>query len=110
MYDAKPPIDAVRAVPVGNESISQIEQLKQVSDLVRAVQALNRFEMNSLTSGKRYSLLIDREARRTVVRVLDQDTGDTLYQIPPEEVLRRAAEIRRRSRSYDAEIVDGFEG
>jgi len=67
---------------------------------LRAVQYLNRTEFsNRNQSGANYlKFSYDSATRRSVVKVVDHATGDILYQIPPEEVLKLAADLRRRER------------
>ncbi len=91
-------------------TVSKIEQLKDVTEVVRAVQLLNRDELDSLETRKQYTFLMDRATNRPVVRVIDKETGRVLYQIPPEEVLRKAAELRRRMRNAGGndDIGNGF--
>ena len=61
--------------------------------LIQAVRAVNAAELfgqeNELT------FILDRETRRTVVRIVNRDTREVVRQIPEERVLRMAEEITR---------------
>jgi uncharacterized FlaG/YvyC family protein len=48
-------------------------------------------ENNELT------FVLDRNTRKAVVRVVNRQTGDLVFQIPPEYVLRMAQELKRNS-------------
>jgi uncharacterized FlaG/YvyC family protein len=110
MHDPRQATDAIRPLLTIPGTGSQIEQVKELAEAVRAVQWANKSELGSLGSGKRYSFSVDNASRRPVVEVMDGESGEVLYQIPPEEILRWAADIRRQKRetSECEKIVDGF--
>lgn len=68
------------------------EQVQDRRDLIQAVRAVNASEMfgqdNELT------FVLDRETKRTVVRIVSRKTGEVVQQIPPEYVLRIAEQIK----------------
>jgi uncharacterized FlaG/YvyC family protein len=70
---------------------------QEAERVVRAVQFLNRTEFSPQSlSSTNLSFAYDEAAQRTIVTVVDRTTGDVLSQMPAKEVLRIAAEIRKR--------------
>jgi len=59
--------------------------------LIQAVRAINAAELfgqdNELT------FVLDRAARRVLVRIIDKNTGDLVQQIPAEAIVRMAEEL-----------------
>lgn len=111
MKDTQQAIDPIRPL-AGAAAVDPLkEYLRASREVMRAVQFLNRSEMETLQQGYKYAFSQDPAARRPVIKLVDQTTGSTLYQIPPEEVLRRAAELRRQLAKQAASgfIRDGFE-
>ena len=62
--------------------------------LIQAVKAVNAAE--SLGQDHEITFVIDRQTRRAILRIVDKETGETVRQIPPEEVLRLADGLKRR--------------
>lgn len=86
------------------------EQLRENNEVLRAVQLLNRSDLSTLAQGNKYAFSLDPATRRPTVKLVDEVSGNVLYQIPPAEVLRAAAKLRRemaRSRERP-DIIDGF--
>lgn len=111
MKDSQQAIDPIRPL-AGGTAVDPLKEYLRVShEVMRAVQFLNRSEMETLQHGYKYSFSQDTAARRPVIRLVDEATGNTLYQIPPEEVLRRAVELRRKlaQQSDRGHIRDGFD-
>jgi flagellar protein FlaG len=54
--------------------------------LARAIGDLKEAARSSVNRELRFS--IDKDSGRTVVKVVDADSGETIRQLPPEEVLR----------------------
>ncbi len=63
----------------------------QNRELIKAVKAVNAAELFGQNSELTFAL--DRDTRRPVVRIVDRNTGETIEQIPPEYLLRLAADI-----------------
>ncbi len=59
-------------------------------DLIKAVKAVNASDL--FGNNSELTFVFDREARRTLVRVVDRNTREVLMQLPPERVLRMAGE------------------
>jgi flagellar protein FlaG len=78
----------VQLVP---ESLSAQDRAEQ-NQLVHAVRSLNRAEFfgqkNELT------FTIEPKTRRTIMKVVDKETGEVIRQLPPEYVLRLAEDAK----------------
>jgi uncharacterized FlaG/YvyC family protein len=61
--------------------------------LIQAVKAVNASGM--LGQDNELSFIVDRAARRVVVRIVNRETGEVVDQIPPESVLAMAEELKR---------------
>ena len=68
---------------------------KQAEDreIVQAVQAVNAAEL--FGDNRELSFLMDRQTQRPVIRLMDRKTKAVIRQIPPEYVLRMAAEANQ---------------
>lgn len=69
-----------------------VEKLPQHRELIQAVKAVNVAELFGQNS--ELTFVLDRETHRPLVRLVDRDTNEIIRQIPPEYVLRIAAELR----------------
>ena len=82
-------------LPVEGNGTPQVQpqfQLVQASnDIKQAVREINEFVQNVQRD---LSFNMDEASGRTVIRVIDRDSGDTIRQIPSEEVLAIATQIR----------------
>ena len=72
------------------------EDITESRFLIRAVQKVN--EAGILGDNNELTLAVDRETRRTIVRIVNKDTHEVVRQIPPEYVLRMAEELRAESK------------
>jgi flagellar protein FlaG len=63
--------------------------------VVRAVKALNKSEMFGEDNNLEFER--DPDSKRMVVKVVNSKTGDVVSQIPPEYVLRLAANLKQKS-------------
>ncbi len=59
--------------------------------LIQAVKAVNGTEL--LGQDNELTIVLDRNTRRTLVRIVSRQTGEVIQQIPPEYVLRMAEEF-----------------
>ena len=71
------------------------EQVAERKQLIQAVREVNKSEM--LGENNELTFVLDRNTRKAVVRVVNRQTGDLVFQIPPEYVLRMAQELKRNS-------------
>jgi flagellar protein FlaG len=60
--------------------------------VVQAVKAVNATEL--FGQDRELAFSIDRNSRRTVVRIVDSKTGEVVRQIPAEDVLQMAEELK----------------
>jgi uncharacterized FlaG/YvyC family protein len=61
--------------------------------LIQAVHAVNAAEM--FGQNNELTFIVDRAARRTVIRIVNRETHEVVDQIPAEYVLRLAEELKR---------------
>lgn len=78
---------AATAIPADNASENR--------QVVRAVKALNKSEMFGEDNNLEFER--DPDSKRMVVKVVNSKTGDVVSQIPPEYVLRLAADLKQKS-------------
>ena len=69
-----------------------VEKLPQHRELIQAVKAVNVAELFGQNS--ELTFILDRETHRPLVRLVDRNTNEVIRQIPPEYLLRMAAELR----------------
>jgi flagellar protein FlaG len=81
---SQPLAAAVLAAPV--------EKFPQHRELIQAVKAVNVADLFGQDS--ELTFVLDRETHRPLVRLVDRNTNEVIRQIPPEYVLRIAAELR----------------
>lgn len=67
------------------------EKMAEHRELISAVRALNGAEVFGQNQELTFSL--DRDSRRTVLRIVDKKTGEVIAQLPPEHVLRLAKHL-----------------
>jgi uncharacterized FlaG/YvyC family protein len=60
--------------------------------LIRAVEKLN--QVNYFGKNSELTFSVDRETRRPVMKIVDRETQEVIQQIPPEFVLRLAADFK----------------
>jgi len=92
------PTTAAEATRVDERAtaVSNVPAEPSVDDLKRAAQQLETF----MQSMNRYlEFRIDQDSGRTVVTVKDKTTGETVRQIPSEEILRLAQNLGGQSRA-----------
>jgi uncharacterized FlaG/YvyC family protein len=61
-------------------------------DVAQAVKAVNGAKL--FGQDAELSFVMDREAKRLVIRLVNKDTRKVIRQVPAEEVLRKAEELR----------------
>ena len=79
---------------------ADVERAGENRELIQAVKAVNGAEL--LGSNSELTFLVDRLTQRPIIRLVDRETRDVIRQIPPEYVLRLAAEIGRRGEPGDS--------
>ncbi len=73
---------------------SPVAESKQppAPELMQAVKAINGAKLFGQDS--ELSFVMDREAKRMVIRLVNKETRAVIRQMPPEEVLRRAEDLK----------------
>ena len=64
-------------------------------DLIRNIKSMDASAL--FGEGRELAFALDRDTRRPVVRVLDQQSGEVLWQAPPEYILRLAQIMSQHS-------------
>ena len=81
----------------------KIEQSQEPKELLEAVREINEFVQSVQRD---LSFNMDEASGRTVIKVIDRDSGDTVRQIPSEEVLAIASQIRDvRDNAMGREVI-----
>ena len=87
--DQQKPVIASAPQPVPHEQAVERQQL------IQAVKEVNKSEM--LGENNELTFMVDRQTRNAVVRVVNRKTGEVVFQIPPDYILRMAEELKRNS-------------
>lgn len=64
---------------------------QRMAQAIRAVNQANIFGEN-----RELTFSLDRATQQMVIRVIDRDTRETVMQLPPEYVLRLAADAQKK--------------
>lgn len=82
-----------KATPQAQSSVQPSVQpsAQPQNDLLESVRVINEFVQSVQRD---LSFNVDEASGRTVIKVIDRDSGDTVRQIPTEEVLAIASHIR----------------
>ena len=67
----------------------------QRKQLIQAVHEVNKSEM--LGDENELTFVLDRTTRKAVVRVVNRQTREVVFQLPPDYVLRMADDLKRNS-------------
>jgi len=84
------PGQALPAVP----DTANPQWLAENRELIRSVKGIDASDL--FGEGRELTFALDRDAKRPVVRVVDQQTGEILWQSPPEYMLRLAQTLGQR--------------
>ena len=79
---------------------TKMETLVQNRELIQAVKAVNASESSNDMIGDKNVLTfaVDRETRKPVMRIVNRETNEVVTQLPPEQVLRMAEELKSLER------------
>jgi uncharacterized FlaG/YvyC family protein len=88
-------VDQQRAIPASTPQPVPPEQTAERQKLIQAVKKVNQSEM--LGENNELTFAMDRNSRRPVVRVVNRQTNEVVFQIPPEYVLQMAADLKQGS-------------
>ena len=84
-------VSSLLAASLAVETARKPEAAVVDRELIRAVKKVNESEF--LGAQNELTIVVDRERRRALVRIVDRETGEVIQQIPPEYVLRMADEL-----------------
>ena len=85
--DIAPVNNPGQALPAVPDTASP-KWLVENRELIRSVKGINASEL--FGEGSDLTFALDRDTKRPVVRVVDRQTGELLWQAPPEYVLKLA--------------------
>lgn len=88
---AKPPRDVEAGQPTPTAQLRKEDQANLEKELERSTRQMNAI---SEILGQRYQFSIDKTTNQLVVKVVDTFTGRVVKQMPPEEMLELAAQMR----------------
>lgn len=91
--------DRIDAIAAHVPSVDLQQQLRERHhQLIQAIQFLNRSDFPLLAENSRFNYAVDAATRRAVVKVVNKETQEVLYQLPPEYVLELARQARQQQR------------
>ncbi|MGO4881695.1 MAG: flagellar protein FlaG [Bryobacteraceae bacterium] len=76
-----------QTVPIAPDPANS-KWLVENRELIRSVKSVNAAEL--FGEGNELSFVLDRDTKKPVVRVVNSQTGEVLWQAPPEYMLRLA--------------------
>ena len=85
--DVAPVNNPAQALPVVPDPANP-KWLVENREMIRSVKSINASEL--FGEGSELTFAMDRETKRPVVRVVNRQTGEVLWQAPPEYMLRLA--------------------
>ncbi|MGA2181816.1 MAG: flagellar protein FlaG [Bryobacteraceae bacterium] len=88
-------VDQQRPLPASAPQPVPQEQVTERKQLIQAVREVNKSEM--LGENNELTFVMDRKTRKALVRVVNRQTNEVVFQIPAEYVLRMAEELKRNS-------------
>jgi uncharacterized FlaG/YvyC family protein len=73
-------------------SVAPVQQPPEYREVIQSVKALNAAEM----FGQQNELMfhLDRPSHRMVIQVVNRETQEVVSQVPPEYILRLAADLK----------------
>ncbi len=87
-------IQNVAALSSAMTQAAMPENHTEQRELVKAVRSLNAAEV--FGESRELAFAVDRETRRTVIRIVDRESREVIQQIPAEYALRMAQDFRSR--------------
>lgn len=91
-----------QAQALGSLSAANPTQAVSKAEVERAVEQMKDFAQ---VMSRQLQFDVDDESGRTVIRVLDKDSGDVIRQIPSEEVLALARQMRELMEEESAKVA-----
>lgn len=98
-------IDPVQKVEVARPAVQPVDPLLAERAVRRAADATQDRPNTGTSGGGRppasssayAQFRIDPDSHRVQIKLIDQQTGEVLLEVPPETILRLAAELKRQS-------------
>ena len=92
------PINPIGQITFDHASLASAKADRMETERVaHAVQYLNRVEYPATgQANTSLAFAYDQQSQRAVITVVDKTTGEVLSQLPSREILRLAAEVRRK--------------
>jgi flagellar protein FlaG len=75
-------------------------QSKQAANEKEVEQAVVKLNDYAQSVSRQLQFSVDEESGKTIVKVIDAETGDTIREIPPEEILEMQNRLREASESF----------
>jgi flagellar protein FlaG len=94
-----------KELPQTAPNVAQVVELPNRDNVSRAIENLNDYTQNLR---RQLNFSVDEVTGRTVIRVIDAETQETIRQIPAEEVLVLAREMRKSGET--GEVPSGKKG
>jgi flagellar protein FlaG len=91
-----------QAQALGSLSAANSTQAVSKAEVERAVEQMKDFAQ---VMSRQLQFDVDDESGRTVIRVLDKDSGDVIRQIPSEEVLALARQMKELMEEESAKVA-----
>lgn len=93
-YSAPPVVETVATK--NGPALDPVDRQELVK-AVRQLEKANAGDRNSLFGGRNeMRFQVDRDTRRTVIKIVSRQTGEVVQQFPAEEVLRLAARLSKQ--------------
>lgn len=87
-------VNTTGTAPPADPDTSRPTWLIENRELIKSVKSINASEL--FGQGNELTFALDRDTKRPVARVVNQLTGELLWQAPPEYVLRLAQIMGQR--------------
>jgi uncharacterized FlaG/YvyC family protein len=85
--------------PVTTTSSTPQDSASFVRQIVTAIRGLNKTEL--LGQGRELAFVRDPNTQKPIIQILDRDSGEVIDQLPPETILRLAADIDKEQPKGD---------
>lgn len=102
-----PAVESSKITRIAKEQKVESEAKPVVNDkeVKEAVQGLNDFAQSV---NRQLQFSVDEESGKTIVKVVDAETGETIRDIPPEEILRMQKQLRETTEQLFQKEEAGF--
>lgn len=85
------PITQALAATFAGATENPVDRAQRL-EIIQAVHAVNKAEVYG--DNRELTFVLDRETRRPVLQIVDKQTREVINQIPPENVLRLARDLK----------------